>query len=146
MLEGSTLWFANDFYDGEGLSGVGAIGSFNVNTAEYRMEYLPEIAPWSGSAILLDGDDVWVGLMRRPEGAPYGAGLLRYNRRTGAVLRYPFPDLVHSIDRFGDALYLGTSRGLYLLRGGELTHLRFEPVAEGRWSMVVRRLPAAPAS
>lgn len=140
VLDGNKIWFANTFYDGEGVSGVGAIGSFDISTRKYDMRYLPEIAPWSGSAILLDGDDLWVGLMRRPEGADYGAGLLRYNITTGAVAKYAAADYIHTIDRLGDTLYCGTSHGLYTVRGNRVTQLRFEPDDKGKLIMVPREV------
>jgi hypothetical protein len=61
-LDGTRLWFGNTFYDGEGISGVGAIGSFDTITRQFEMRYLPEIAPWSASALLVEGPDIWVGL------------------------------------------------------------------------------------
>ena len=141
VLDRNKIWFASTFYDAEGVSGVGAIGSFDITTRQYEMRYLPEIAPWSGSAILLDGADLWIGLMRRPEGADYGAGLLRYNTRTGAVAKYPVADYIHTIDRLGDTLYCGTSHGLYTLRGSKVTQLRFEPDGQGKLVMVPREVP-----
>ena len=32
VLDGNKIWFANTFYDAEGVSGVGAIGSFDIST------------------------------------------------------------------------------------------------------------------
>ncbi len=132
------IWFANSFYDSEGESGVGAIGSFDIASRRYEMRYLPEIAPWSGSAMLANGDELWIGLMRRPEGANYGAGLLGYNMRTGAVTKFGIADLIHSIDRAGNALYCGTSHGLYVVRGGRITQFRFEPDLNGKLAMQAR--------
>ena len=140
VLHGHKIWFATTFYDSEGFSGVGAMGSFDISTRKYEMRYLPEIAPWSGSAILLDGADLWIGLMRRPEGAEYGAGLLRYNTATGAVAKYPVADYIHTIDRLGDTLYCGTSHGLYTVRGSRVTQLRFEPDDQGKLVMVPREV------
>ena len=140
LLDGNKIWFANTFYDGEGVSGVGAVGSFDISTRKYEMRYLPEIAPWSGSAILLDDGDLWIGLMRRPEGADYGAGLLRYNITSGAVAKYAVADYIHTIDRLGDTLYCGTSHGLYTVRGNKVTQLRFEPDGKGKMVMVPREV------
>ena len=140
VLDGHKIWFASTFYDGEGVSGVGAVGSFDISTRRYEMRYLPEIAPWSGSAILLDGAGLWIGLMRRPEGAEYGAGLLRYNITTGAVATYPVADYIHTIDRLGDTVYCGTSHGLYTVRGNQVTQLRFEPDDQGKLVMVPREV------
>jgi hypothetical protein len=137
---GGKIWFANTFYDREGFSGVGAIGEFDIASRKFEMHYLPDIVPWSGSAILLDGDELWIGLMRRPEGAEYSAGLLRYNIRTGDVSKLPLADLVNSIDRVGSAMYFGTSQGLYVLRGGKFTQFRFEPDASGKIVMIARAI------
>lgn len=136
-FDGRTLWFTNTFYDGEGISGVGAIGAFDSVTHRYAMRYLPEIKQWSGSAILLDGDDVWVGLMHRPEGANFGGGLLRYNKNTRAVRVYPLGrDVINTIDKIGDKIYCGTTNGLYMVTGDRVTHLRFEPDDTGKLTMV----------
>jgi hypothetical protein len=143
-LDCDRVWFVNSFYDSEGVSGVGGIGTFDVPSRKYEMRYLPEIAPWSGSAMLLDGEDLWIGLMRRPEGAAYGAGLLRYNTRTGAVRKYEIKDLIYTIDRLGETLYCGTSHGLYTIRGETITQLRFEPDAKGKTVMVSRPIAPAP--
>ncbi len=139
-LDGNKIWFANTFYDSEGASGVGAVGSFDIPTRQYDMRYLPEIAPWSGSAILLDDGDLWIGLMRRPEGSDYGAGLLRYSTRTGAAASLPVADYIYTIDRLGDTLYCGTSHGLYTVRGNTVTQLRFEPDEKGKLIMVPREV------
>ena len=137
---GTKLWFADTFYDGEGVSGLGAIGSFDAVTHAFEMRNLPEIAAWSGSALVVDGRDLWVGLMGRPEGANYGGGLLRYNMDTGKVTTYPVHDLIHTLDIVGDTLYCGTSHGLYTVRGGKVTQLRFEPDAIGKLSMLAREV------
>jgi hypothetical protein len=122
------------------------VGVFDIPTRQYDMRYLPEIAPWSGSAILLDDGDLWIGLMRRPEGNDYGAGLLRYNTATGAPTKYAVADYIHTIDRLGDTIYCGTSHGLYTVRGNQVTQLRFEPDDTGKLIMVQRavRQPSVP--
>jgi hypothetical protein len=137
-MGGSTVWYANRFYDGEGTSGVGAIGAFDVSTGKFEMRYLPAIAAWSGSAIRLDGDDLWVGLMRQPEGAAFSGGLLRYGTKTGVVAKFDVPDYIHTIDRLGDAIYCGTSNGVYVVRDGAVVHTSFEPDANGKLTAVTR--------
>jgi hypothetical protein len=140
VLRGGKIWFASTFYDGEGVSGVGAIGVFDVTARKYHMRYLPEIAGWSGSAILLDGDELWIGLVHHPEGADFGGGLLGYNTNTGSVKKYAFRDVIYTIDRVEDTIYCGTSDGVYILRDGKLTQLRFEPNEKGTLIMVAREV------
>ena len=140
VLNNGKIWFASTFYDGEGVSGVGAIGTFDIAPRQYHMRYLPEIKRWSGSAILLDGDQLWIGLVHHPEGADFGGGLLGYNIKTGSTTKYAFRDVIYTIDRLGDALYCGTSNGVYVLRDRKLTQLRFEPNEQGQLSMVTREV------
>ena len=78
--------------------------------------------------------------MRRPEGAEYGAGLLRYNTATGTGAKYAVADYIHTIDRLGNTVYCGTSHGLYTVRGNQVTQLRFEPDDQGKLVMVPREV------
>jgi hypothetical protein len=132
------IWFATTFYDGEGTSGIGAIGSFDIASRHYEMQYLPDIVHWSASALILDGNDLWIGLKQRPEGADAGKGLLRYNIQSGAVQTFPIPDVIFTLNFAGDALYCGTSHGIYMLRADQLTQLRFEPDTTGKLTMIPR--------
>ena len=132
------IWFATTFYDGEGTSGIGAIGAFDIYSRRYEMQYLPEVVHWSASAILLDGNDLWIGLKQRPEGADRGRGLLRYNIQSSAAQTFPVPDVIFTLNFAGDALYCGTSHGLYMLRADQLIQLRFEPDVNGKLTMIPR--------
>ncbi|MFN0104263.1 MAG: hypothetical protein ACKV2U_19530 [Bryobacteraceae bacterium] len=142
-FDGERLWFANRFYDGEGTSGVGAVGSFDPATRRYEMRYLPEIAPWAASVLALDGRFVWIGLMRQPEGSAYGAGVLRFDKETELVRKYPIDGYVSTIVRAGSALYFGTAYGVYTLDADErrLTHVRVEPGPEGPRRIVTESIP-----
>ncbi|MBC7926608.1 MAG: hypothetical protein H7039_13210 [Bryobacteraceae bacterium] len=141
-FDGERVWFANQFYDGEGTSGVGAIGSFDIASRRYQIRYLPHIVPWSGSALLEDGDSVWIGLMRQPEGVPFGGGVLEFSKGSGSVLELPIKDYVTSILRVGDVLYFGTTHGLYTLDVAtrQVVHIRIEPGPAG-----VREIVTMPA-
>ena len=66
--DGSQIWFGKTFYDGEGLTGVGGFGYFDVHTHKLRMFSPPEIADWSVSAILVAPPAAWMGLAAHPEG------------------------------------------------------------------------------
>lgn len=142
--EDDRLWFAGTFYDGEGASGVGNLGWFDLRTRRYHLLYPPELAPWSATALLVEKDAVWIGLVRRSEGAPLGAGILRYDRATGERMRFAFPATVQCIDRFGDAVYAGASGGIYVLQDGVVRILSVEPVAPRRWDLVVRSESLSP--
>lgn len=142
-FDGEKLWFANSFYDGEGRTGVGALGCFDVKSRKYEMRYLPEIAPWSGSLLRVQGKDIWVGLMGQPEGAPYGGGVLRYDRQTEKTAIYPVKDLITTAERLGNVLYLGTDHGVYALDSVNLSlqQIRVEPARNGPREVVTRLVP-----
>ncbi len=78
--------------------------------------------------------------MHHPEGADFGGGLLDFDTRTGSATKYAFRDVINTIDRLGDALYCGTSDGVYVLRDRKLTQLRFEPNEKGELIMVTREV------
>lgn len=144
---GGTLWFASTFYDGEGMSGVGAIGRIAPGERTVEMRYPPEMACCSGSALFVEpeGEEVlYVGLVSRPEGAPVGRGLLRYNPATGAAQHYPIPDVISDIRRAGEALAVATAHGLYLFENGAFAHYRLEPAREGGLELVTFALPHHP--
>ena len=148
VFDGERVWFANTFYDGEGMSGLGAIGSFDLTTLKYEMRYVPEIVRWSASALRLDGDNLWIGLMRRPEGAEYGTGVLRYDIKTGATRTFPIKDYVVSIERIGESLYFGTTHSVYAidLATDAVSHIRVEPGQSGRPEVFTRQVPEIPES
>lgn len=62
QVEGSRFWFGKRFYDGEGMTGVGAFGYFDTDTRRYHLFSPREMAPYETSAILVEPDSVWVGL------------------------------------------------------------------------------------
>ena len=128
--------------------GVGAIGSFDVTTLKYEMRYIPEIVRWSASALRLDGDNLWIGLMGRPEGSEYGAGVLRFDTKTGATRTFPIKDYVVSIERLGDSLYFGTTHSVYAidLATDAVSHIRVEPGRSGKPEVFTRQVLETPES
>ncbi len=141
QLVGDKVWFGMSFYDGEGMSGMGGLGHFHVSTKQFHVHYYPEIADWSASAILVEGRYIWLGLFRRPEGAPYPGGLARFDRQQGTFRIIEVPAIVNKILRIGEVLYLATSEGVYFIRGDILTHLDFVLDVNGRNSLEAKSAP-----
>jgi hypothetical protein len=133
------FWFGKVFYDGEGVSGVGGIGSVNA-AGVYQMIRIPELFDWSVSALLVEADTIWVARVVHPEGADHSGGLLEYNRRSRLARVHPVSDVITSIARAEGALFLGTTHGVYLLRGGARLRYRMEPDIEERMTVVVETL------
>ena len=94
-----------------------------------------ELAAWSTSALLVEPDVVWAGLVAHPEGADFSGGLIRYDLSTRKATRYEIPDIPLTILRHADALFIGTSNGLYVLRKDRLTQFRFEPDFNGKFEI-----------
>ena len=136
QVVGDRLWFARMFYDGEGFTGVGGIGYFDPDQRKYVVFYPPELADWSASAILVEDDAVWIGLVRHPEGADFSGGLLRFDPAGGHTRSYPFREIVFTMARDGGTLYLGASEGFAVLRRGRLRRYVFEPALDGGYQIV----------
>ena len=91
--------------------------SSNLGSHKYSVHELPEIGSLSGTAILADGNNIWLGLQGRPEVEGTNPRLLRYNKSSGTVQKYAVNDVINTINRMGDTIYCGTSDGLYTIRG-----------------------------
>lgn len=117
-LVGRKILFGIQYYDGEGYTGVGGFGYFDIDNHAYELHYIPEIASWSVSAMHVEGNNLWMGLTGNPEGASYGGGLVRYNLNSGKMVRFDVPGVVNVIRRWRGRLYLGTSIGLAVIDAG----------------------------
>ena len=135
QLQDDRFWFGKAFYDGEGTSGVGAIGYLDA-AGKYTFLRIPELFDRSVQGFLVEDDTLWAGRVSHPEGADYSGGLLRYDRKTGRVTLYPVPDVIHSVAHVGGAVFLGTNHGLYVIRDGKRTRYRAEPDITGRFIVV----------
>ena len=133
VLHANRLWFGKSFYDGEGLTGVGSFGYFDIDQGNYKLIRLPDIADWSTSAILVEEGSVWIGLAQYTEGGDHGGGLLRYDRRTGETRIYPIENVITHILGHDGVIYVGAKRGrLYLLKKGSIvSRYSVEPALEG---------------
>jgi hypothetical protein len=132
------LWFGKSFYDGEGSTGVGGLGYFDVASRKLELFTPPQILDWSASAILVEDDAVWVGLMYRGEWGNSSGGLLRWDRETQQTQRHEFPAIIHTITRHGP-LYLGTSAGLATFEDGVFEEFRIDLTSTGRYEVVAKQ-------
>ncbi len=142
QIAGSRIWFGKTFYDGEGTSGVGGLGYFDTETSQYGFLQLPELADWSVSAILVEEDAAWTGLVGHPEGEDYGGGLIRYDFKSGSSHRFPTEEVVYQIVRWKDRVYVATKNGAYLVQENRLVRrYRVEPDIDNRFMIVSENLP-----
>lgn len=140
QLEGTWIWFGLKFYDGEGYTGIGGIGSFDVLTKKFEIIYPKEIADSSVYSMLLEPKSIWVGLGVQPEGDAYGTGIARIDRKDNSVVRYKVTGLVKTIARAGTSVYAGSSDGVTVIRDdGTVEHIRFSINRDGSYTPTVSK-------
>ncbi len=136
QLVGNDLWFGKTFYDGEGLTGVGGFGYFDLVARRFVILTPPAIVNWSVSAILVESDAIWLGLVNRPEGADNPGGLLRYDRNATTTRVERVNAVINRIVRHNGTLYLGTAHGLYVMGPNGFTRYLIEPDLAGSPALV----------
>jgi hypothetical protein len=120
QIEDGRLWFGNNFYDSEGMRGVGAFGYFDTTSRKYTLFSPPEVVQCEISAILVESDTIWLGLDTFGEDISKGpCGLVRWNRETHKIEKFHVEFLIDSIRREDDALRLQTPDGYALFRDGK---------------------------
>jgi hypothetical protein len=140
QLESSRIWFGLKFYDGEGTSGIGGIGSFDVLSKKFELTYPKEIADSSVYSILVEPKSIWVGLGIQPEGAEFGTGIARIDRKDNSVVRYKINGLVNTIARVGKSVYAGSSDGVAVIGDdGRIEHIRFSINKDGGYTPTVSK-------
>lgn len=145
QIVGPRIWFGKVFYDGEGHTGVGGIGYFDTGTTKYSFINVPMLTGWSVSALLVEDEAVWIGLVGYPEGAPYPGGLLRYDLKSRKSRKFPTQEVVSQIVRWKDRVYVSTTNGAYQIHAGTLTaRYRVEPDINNRFVIVSERPSAKP--
>lgn len=117
LVEGR-LWFGKAFADAVDDTGVGGFGSFDPITAKFRIFSPPEVRAWSVSAILVESDAVWLALMLDGECGLSGGGVLRWERKTQTVKKYPLEPFSWAMARYNGKLMLATRDGIAVIDGG----------------------------
>lgn len=131
---GDQLWFGLQFYDGEGMSGVGGLGVLDPASGRLRVRYPPAMAAWSVASLAAEDSVLWAGLASHGEGSTAAGGLARYEIGTGRLLWYDVPGLITGILPVAGTLYLAGERGLHVLRRDTLERvtLRLDRVGAPR--------------
>jgi hypothetical protein len=130
--EDGRIWFGKSFYDGEGSTGVGGFGYFDMSERRLHMFEPPEIADWSVSAIDVGPDAAWVALVRYGEYGGSSGGLLRYDRQTGAVRRFEIPDIGVRLIRADSKILAATDFGLAVVEADRVARYFIDRTTDGR--------------
>ncbi len=111
--DGDRIWLGKTFYDGEGSTGIGGFGYFDMATRKLRMYAPPEVVDWSISAILVRPDAVWMGIAMNGESAgSSGGGVLRFDRASEMTSRLKFPDAVNAMAAAGNTILIASDAGM----------------------------------
>ncbi|GMW00563.1 MAG: hypothetical protein AMXMBFR84_17000 [Candidatus Hydrogenedentota bacterium] len=140
---GNEVIFGTSFYDGEGTTGIGALGYFNLDTKTYRVDYLDELIPYSTTAIHVDRDAIWLGTANRPEGEDVSAGLWRIDRKSNHAQHVNVPKVISKIDSTDHGMVLSTKDGLYHLTGTQLTRISVTTTLDGKLEVYTQPEPSA---
>jgi hypothetical protein len=144
---GPRIWFAKSFYDGEGNTGVGSLGYFDTGTSRYGFVPVGGLADWSGSAVLIETDAAFIGLVGNPEGETYSGGLLRYDFKSHTSKTFPIEEVIHQIVRWKDRIYVATRTGAYQIDpDGSMIRFRVEPNIDNRFILLTQTMVPRPSS
>ena len=130
--EEDKIWLGKAFYDSEGRNGVGGFGYFDATERKYHLFTPPEIAGWSVSAIDVESEAVWMALEASGEYGGSSGGLLRYDRKSGAVRRLEFPDIGVQFIHAGGKLLAATDFGIAVVEGGGVKRYFVDRTSDGR--------------
>jgi hypothetical protein len=136
QLAEGTIWFGKTFYDGEGHTGVGGFGYFDVEKKAYRMFSPKAVRDQSISAIFVEPDAVWLGLVHNGEWGSSGGGFVRFDRATEHVERYELQEIVGGMARVGDRMTMATTIGVAMLAGNVLRRFIVDETTDGRLRVV----------
>jgi hypothetical protein len=65
-LTSSQYWVGKTFYDGEGTTGVGAIGYLD-RAGRYTFLQIPDLFDWSVDSSVVEETVIWAGVLRIPK-------------------------------------------------------------------------------
>ncbi len=130
------IWFGKTFYDSEGTTSVGGFGYFDMDERRLHLFAPPEILDWSVSAILVTPDAVWMALVGNGEYGGSSGGLMRYDRRSGALRRIGLPDIGGSLIGVGGNILAATDFGLAVVEGDGVKRFFIDRTTDGRLRVV----------
>jgi hypothetical protein len=131
QTEVDKLWFGKTFYDGEGNSGVGGFGYFDASDRQYRLFTPPQLADCSVSAIRVEPDAVWLGIVQLGEYGGSPKGVLRYDRKTATVRRYALADAVYGFSISGNRILIATGSGIAVIEGDQVQRYFVDLASDG---------------
>lgn len=120
---GRYVFGGGSFYDGEGISGIGAIARYDTETGILDVRHPRFLRAFSIDFIATEGSTVWFGTTQHFEciGEPFGRGLVRYDWDTARITTYegtddgPLGFAVHGLVLTPERAWVATDIGVSVL-------------------------------
>jgi len=130
------IWIGKTFDDADGSVGIGDVGYFDEVSKEWVFLHIPEMADWSASAMLVEPDTIWVGLVGNGEGAAEAGGLLHYDRTSHQAIVIDAEDVIDKIVRVRpNIIYCGTSSGFTVMENDHVQSFEFTQQLDGSYAI-----------
>jgi len=131
LIENGEVVFGISFYDGEGSTGLGGIGFYDLIKKTYNINYIKEIADKSIGKMFFYKNELWSTLYQGGEGADYHYGVMKYNIDSEKYQVYDIPGKVDVIISWKDFVFVNTSKGFYQINDGLITRGVFNTSSNG---------------
>ena len=118
LVKNNKIIFGISFYDGEGSTGIGGIGFYDIRKRTYDIHYIKNIANKSIGEMFYYEDELWCTLYQGGEGAKYHFGVLKYNINNKKHQVYDIPGKVDVVVPWKDFVFVNTSKGFYQINDG----------------------------
>lgn len=135
FVKNNKIIFGVSFYDGEGSTGIGGVGVYDISKKSYDIHYIKDIANKSIGKMFLYGDNLWSALYHGGEGAKYHLGILKYNLNDKSYQVYDIPGEVDVVISWKDFVFVNTSKGFYQIKENVKKGF-FEINSEGDYKLV----------
>lgn len=137
---GDVIWFGISFYEGEGVTGVGGVGRYDLQTKQIEIRRPVKLRGVSANHIFVDGSRLWIGTTGRGEcvGQPATERLVVYDWESDRTLNLGQHHgmcgfVVHGLELVGDDLWVASDLGMSV--GRKSPH----SAASRRWEHFVPR-------
>jgi hypothetical protein len=126
---GSNVWFVIEYYDGEGCTGIGGLGLFDLKSRRFGLYRDKSLAFCSTGILASTGDTLIVATGANGEYGPFGCdGLVLINTVTGSTVQIPAASPLIAGTRFTDMKLI--NRTLWILSENGITSWDID---KGHW-------------
>lgn len=131
-IAGNVVYFGIDFYRGEGYTGYGGLGRYDLASKRLEVRRPPALTQVPIHKIIWDGENIWAATTTNYEciGHPPALGLIKYNWSTGTLTQFkgkkdgPCGFIIHDLLWSNGFLWVATDVGIsrWSAKGDRWTH------------------------